>query len=92
MGILDRIEKQCHEAAKLIIFDVDYIPGEIESLDLYRASYKDLNISSYGRTRELSIANAQQFATALLVSDFNQFNQIINNHKQKVKAKKKLKS
>ena len=68
---LDKINQQAENVAKLIEFDVTYLPGIVESLDQYKASNEFLNIDSYGPTEDVARKNAQKFATALLLEDSN---------------------
>ena len=71
MKALDKINQQAENVARLIEFDVTYLPGIVESLDQYKASNEFLNIDSYGPTEVIARENAQKFATALLLEDSN---------------------
>lgn len=57
--ILKKIEDKAHLIASKIEFEVEYLPGTIESLDMYRASLDRLDVSAYGPTKEIAIENAR---------------------------------
>lgn len=69
MEIFKRITKKSEAAAKLINFDLRYIPGVDEDLDIYCAYHELMSIYCYGSTKEEAINSARLEAAARLSED-----------------------
>lgn len=52
-----------------IQFDLTYLPGVTEDLDLYQASFAPLGVSAYGYNQEEAIKNAQIQAEQELIAN-----------------------
>ena len=57
--ILKKLEDKAKFIASKMEFEVEYIPGELESEDMYCAKFDSLDVSSYGSTKEEAIENAK---------------------------------
>lgn len=68
MNILTKQEIRARRAAKKLEFKITYMPGLVESLDMYQASNKSLGVCCYGRTRESAIESAQMEAAGILIT------------------------
>ena len=75
MELLDRIEKQAKKAAEKVQFVLEYIPGEIEELDQYRASHEKMEIYCYGDTEDQALESAKNEAFAYFMKHSSKINQ-----------------
>jgi hypothetical protein len=82
MDIFKRIEKKAEIAAQAINFDLRYIPGVDEDLDIYCAYHELMNIYCYGATKEEAVNSARQEAAARLMENSELTNSLL---KSKVK-------
>ena len=64
---MKKFENQVRLAVKQIVFSTTYIPGVIEKLDMYKAEFEPLGVSSYGSTLAEAIVNAKIQAEAELM-------------------------
>lgn len=61
-----------------IQFNLTYLPGVTEDLDLYQASFEPLGVSAYGNNQEEAIKNAQIQAEQELISNGLVLRQLLN--------------
>lgn len=61
--------KNIKKAVDCIKFEITYLPGVTEDLDLYQASFEPLGVSSYGSSKEEAIKNAQIQAEQELIAN-----------------------
>jgi hypothetical protein len=83
MSLLTKFENKAQIAAGLIEFQVDYVPGAIESLDKYRATLESLGVVAYGTTKGKAIKAAQLQAEASLMEHLSMADSIIHAAQQK---------
>jgi hypothetical protein len=67
LDVLSRTEDKAKAAANLIDYDISYIPGVTEDMDLYNVSNEALGVSCYGPTKEKAMISAKNEAVAQLM-------------------------
>lgn len=89
-NIIEKIEKEANLAAKLINYEIKYIPHvEFEECDEFIVSFEPLGILVYGESKESALESAINTATGKLMSDTEMRRAILLEALEK--RKKKLK-
>lgn len=78
MNAVDKLNKKAIKAAKRLKFELIYIPGLVEELDQYKATYEGLfTINCYGPTKEEALSSAIEEASRLLLDDPQQIRNLL---------------
>ena len=64
---MNNFEKKVKRAVKKISFETTYLPGVTEKLDMYKAEFEPLGVTSYGSSVDEALLNAQIQAEAELM-------------------------
>ena len=73
---LKDIEKRAEEASHKVLLDTQYIPGEIESEDMYRAFNEEFEVDSYGQTEEQALESGRAFLKEYFIQNFSKIKEI----------------
>ena len=79
MNIFDRINDKSKQAAQNIHFDLQYIPGMDEDLDVYCAYHEAMSIFCYGPTKDEAMIAARIEAAARLMDNDELMTLLIKN-------------
>jgi hypothetical protein len=79
MDIFNRIDEKSRKAAENIHFDLQYIPGLDEDLDVYCAYHEEMSIFCYGPTKESALSAARQEAAARIVDNDELMTMLLKN-------------
>lgn len=71
MNVLNKKRQEALKYASTLEFDMEFIPGDIEELDMYKASHKFLHINCYGPTYEAAVFSARMEAFLMFMGEMD---------------------